>query len=354
MHAFTVAWTPVFDDAIIATNAFDAITAHPRLVGIYTEASQQQVGSVYGLGPVLLWLLSLPTHMPGDWALPLTAGLVNAASILGVVALARRRGGKPFMFLTAGALAAMCGSLPSEALHDILNPSLALLPFTLLLFLAWSLACGEFRLLPLTVLVTSFVVQAHFSMGVASLAMLAIGVGGLSICTIRGRRRSPSRTRRELRRWLLASLAVALVCWAPPLVDQVVHRPGNLALIVETARTDEPRIGERLGWYHLERTIGIWPWWLKSPSAGPGRLFDTLSPPPAAGLVSCALILGGLTIVLLLGLAATTRGRRRCRGARSGAQRDGRNYDRLGAHEARALHREGNTLDVAGRHVRAG
>ena len=79
-------WTPVFDDAVIATRSFDVFSAHSPLVGTYSDASLPSVGSVYGAGPLLYWLLAVQVRFLGDWALPVTMGVVNTASIMGVVA----------------------------------------------------------------------------------------------------------------------------------------------------------------------------------------------------------------------------------------------------------------------------
>ena len=79
-------------------------------------------------------------------------GIVNTLAIIGAVALARRRGGLVLMFAAAIAIALLCQSLPSESLHDIWNPAAGLFPFLLLIFLGWSVACGDVGLLPLTAL----------------------------------------------------------------------------------------------------------------------------------------------------------------------------------------------------------
>src|SRR5271169_4274455 len=97
------------------------------------------------------------------------------------------------MFATAIAVALMCQSLSAETFHDVWNPSAGLFPFTLLIFLCWSLACGEYRLLPVTVLVASFVVQAHLTYLPATAGLMVIGIGGLAISLAFGRR---ARTRR--------------------------------------------------------------------------------------------------------------------------------------------------------------
>ena len=56
------------------------------------------------------------------------------------------------MLASALGIALMCQSLPTESLHDIWNPAAALFPFLALVFVGWSLACGEHRLLPLAAL----------------------------------------------------------------------------------------------------------------------------------------------------------------------------------------------------------
>lgn len=98
-RALIAGWTPVFDDALIATRAFDVFTVHSSLVGPYSDASVPVVGHVYSPGPLLFWLLAPQTRLLGDWALAVTMGVVNTAAILGVVSLARRRGGPVFMTL---------------------------------------------------------------------------------------------------------------------------------------------------------------------------------------------------------------------------------------------------------------
>src|SRR5260370_21488300 len=85
------------------------------------------------------------------------------------------------MFMSAAAMALMSRSLAPEVLRDVWSPSAGLLPFTLLSFLCWSLACGEYRLLPLTVLVASFVVQCQLAFVPPSLGLLAVGLVGLGL-----------------------------------------------------------------------------------------------------------------------------------------------------------------------------
>ena len=237
-------WVPLTDNALIALRSYDVLTTHPPLLGQCSAVSVAEVGAVYSLGPLLYWPLALPARFIGPVGFPLTIGVINVAAVMSVVALARRRGGSLLMFATALAVVVMCRSLPTEVL-DPFNPGAALLPFTLLIFLCWSLACGEYRLLPITVVVASFVVQCHLTYLLPTLGMLAVGGAGLAWRLLRGREAKPGG---RPRRWLLASLLVGLVCWSAPLLDQVVHRPGNLVALERTARAHQPDVGPASGW----------------------------------------------------------------------------------------------------------
>ena len=181
VRALIDGWMPAGDQANIATRAYDVLTSRTPLLGLHSDASAVTHHAVYSLGPMLFWLLALPARSGSSGALILTMGLLNTASIVGVIVLARRRGGRALMFITAIAVLLMSRSLAPEVLHDVWNPSAGLFPFTLLIFLCWSLACGEYRLLPLTVLVASFVLQCQLAFVPPTLGVLVVGVGGLGV-----------------------------------------------------------------------------------------------------------------------------------------------------------------------------
>jgi hypothetical protein len=204
-------WVPLADDGIVVLRAWDVLTEQSPLVGQFSTFSQG-VDSVYGPGPLLYWLLALPVRLFGVDGVVATIGLVNVASVMCAVALARRRGGVVLMFVTALALLVMCRSLPTETLYSPLNATAPLIPGTLLIFLCWSMACGELRLLPIAVLVGSFMAQSHLAYVAPVAGLLAASVGGFVYRRWRVRgARDPDERRRD-RRWVLAALAVGLVC----------------------------------------------------------------------------------------------------------------------------------------------
>jgi hypothetical protein len=290
VHAVAVGWFPLGDDAITSVRSFDVLSTHPPTLGPISTSSLLIGHPVLSPGPMLFWLLALPVRFgrPGP---AIAIGLVNVACVIGIVALARRRGGQPLMFATGAAVAAMSGSLDSYVWHDLWGPAATLLPFTLLLFLAWSIGCGEYRLLPLAVLVASFTVQSHLTYALPTALVLVPALGFLVL----SRPRVP-------RRWIWASLAVLVVCWALPLADEVVHRPGNAERIVQAANAVDQSYGASGGFHSVVHAVGIPPWWLQEPRTPFGRLAEVIQDPAPSAVVTALLVLAllcGLVVVAL-------------------------------------------------------
>jgi hypothetical protein len=280
-------WLPLADDAIIAVRSYDVLTTHPPLVGQFSASSAVIDEAVHSPGPLLFWLLAIPVRL-GGVAPAITMGIVNTLAVIGVVALARRRGGMPLMFAAGAGVALMCVSLDAAILHDVWNPAAGLLAFTLLIFIAWSLACGEWRLLPLAALVASFTAQTHLSLALPAAVMTVIAPGFL----VASRPRIP-------RRWVVATAAVIAVCWIGPLVEQVIHRPGNVELILRVATDDGPTFGAEAGWRAVVHSTGVPPWWLRPPRGG-DRFFDVSVSPPWGTTVTALLIIAALVVLTVI------------------------------------------------------
>ncbi len=343
VRAVRADWVPAGDDGIIATRGWDVLSSHTPLVGQYSEAGLVVHGQLmHSPGPMLYWLLALPARFGSVTSLAVTMGAVNTLAIIGVVVLARRRGGLILMFATAIGIALMCQSLPTEALHDVWNPAAGLFPFLLLVFLGWSLACGERRLLPATVLVASFVTQTHLMYAAPTAVVLAVGLGGLLIGALRRRRcaRSPehetqpqapppaqrsqpqaqllppvkqsqpqaqapppARRPERIWPWALAALVLAAACWTAPAIDQIEHSPGNLTMIVRTAEHRGPTLGATVGWHAVVRSVGVRPWWLYVPGSEWERKYDVRETPSGTRVDSTIALLAALALVGLIGAA---------------------------------------------------
>ncbi len=314
-------WIPAGDDGIIATRGWDVLTAHTPLVGQYSEAGLVVHGQVmHSPGPMLYWLLALPAHYGSVASLAVTMCVLNTLAIVLCVALARRRGGFVLMFAAAFGISLMCQSLPGEALHDIWNPAAALFPFLALLFVGWSLACGEYRLLPLAALLSSFVLQTHLMYLAPTLVVLGVGLGGLALRLMLGRlaarraaaateissspgdaeEKAPAPRRARVWPWALGALIVLCVCWTAPVVEQLQESPGNFTMIARTVEHRGHTLGSRTGWHALVRAVGERPWWLYVPASEWERKLDVLHAPSSAQTNSALAVLAALVAALLV------------------------------------------------------
>jgi len=302
LRALLDGWIPAGDQANIATRAHDVLTSRTPLVGLHSDVSAVTHHTVYSLGPMLFWLLALPARVASPGSLTFTIGVANTAAIVGVTVLARRRGGRALMFVAALAVVLMARSLAPEVLHDVWNPSAGLLPFTLLIFLCWSLGCGEYRLLPLTVLVASFVAQCQLAFVPPSLGALMIGMVGLGVSLRSARTGLDAGSRRRVRRWVLAAALVAVACWTPPAIDQIKGRPGNLTAIVRTAQANTSTLGAATGWHAVVLAVGVRPWWLTNPASAFERKREVRATPSTLASASAVLALCALLIIVVVGI----------------------------------------------------
>jgi hypothetical protein len=286
-------WTPVGDNAYVATRAYDVFTSRTPLVGQRSSGASTVVdNTAYSPGPLLFWLMAIPARLPDGIFLMLTMGAVNVAMVMGTVGLALRRGARVLMFATAAAIPVMLASLPAAVYSDIWNPSAPLMPLMLLIFLAWSLACGEYRLLPLAVVVASFAAQTHLAFVGPVVAVMAAAVAcGLLLGTLR----------RWPRRWMVGSLMVLLVCWSAPLLDQATNRPGNLVVLKRSALAEEPSLGFNAAWRAVVHMVGVPPWWLQEDRNALVRANDLAARPGAFQIATAGLVLMALAVCTVAG-----------------------------------------------------
>ena len=181
-------------------------------------------------GPALLYVLAVPYRLlaGSSIALPLGALAINGASVAGMAVVARRRGGAPLLLITLLGCALVMRSFGPEQLRLPWHAWVTVFPYGLLVFLTWAMACGDRWGLPVAVLVGSFVAQTHVGYVALALPLVAFGAAWL-LATQRNdltRLRWPS----------LCALAVAVLAWLPPVVDELTGDPGNATLLVRWFR----------------------------------------------------------------------------------------------------------------------
>jgi hypothetical protein len=218
-------YTPTADNAIIELTTRD-VGHHPVLVGLVSRDGWSHPG------PALFYLLAAPYRLTGSSSigLPLGALAINGAAIAGMAVVARRRGGLSLMLLTLLALGLLVRALGPEFLADVWNPYIPVLAFGFFLFLTWAMTCGETWALPVAAGVGSFCIQTHVGYLPLVIPLLVWGVAWLVWSMARAGRLV------ALARAGLVTAAVLSVLWLPPLIDELVHSPGNLTEIADYFR----------------------------------------------------------------------------------------------------------------------
>ena len=216
-------------------------------------------------GPTGFYLLALPARLTRQNSIGLALGVlaVNAAAMAGILFLARRRGGTPLLAVTAGLLAVFVHGLGPAFLVDVWHPSLPVLPFTLLLFLCWSVALGDRWALPVALGVATFCVHEHVGYVVVATVPFLVA----SAIAFRSAWAGPREERRDrLRAWrrpAVVALVVGLVLWAPPIIDEIEGDPGNLILLgayFNDGDGEQPA-GLEFGWQRQSQALGARPTW---------------------------------------------------------------------------------------------
>ncbi len=235
-------WFPLGDDAVIAVKADDVFSGHPPLIGMPSTLSNVTAESAASertshLGPMLFWLIAIPERFGGrGLGVSLPVAMLAVAAMVGSVLAARRRLGDTAAIALAAGIAVMLVAFGRSVLATPWNPYVALLPLLWYLLLAWRVAVGEERALPLFVVVGSFVAQAHvlYLPTVGSVGVAALVAGWIA-------RRGEARRDRPwreagTRRSLLGTAVAGAVCWSTVIVDQAFTRDPNLSAVLHSAR----------------------------------------------------------------------------------------------------------------------
>ena len=248
-------YLPAADLALIEMQVRD-VGREAVLTGLYSREDWSHPGPAqfYVLAP-FYWLTG-----GASVGLYLGALAVNLASFVGMVIVARRRGGTPLLLMTLLAGSLLMRTLGADFLRDPWNCYLTVLPFGLVVFLVWSLTARDVWALPWAVGATSFVAQAHVGYVVLGLPLLALGVLWLGVGVLRD---GDGEQRRRLIRAALVAGLVGAVLWLPLLIDVVRNAPSNLGNIVEYFQSNAEEahtIGD--GWNVLSAQFSALPEWL--------------------------------------------------------------------------------------------
>jgi hypothetical protein len=252
-------WYPLLDLAQTELRVRDVGTRHSPLVGL---AGRIQAYGQQGShpGPISFWGLAVFYRLYGASSFAMQAACVTLHLIAmgGILAVAYRRGGVRIALAFAAVLAVLTHAYGAGTLTEAWNPYMPVLWWLLFLVAIWSVLVDDLAMLPVAVFAGSFCLQTHISY-----AGLVGGVTGLTVVVLaveawRRRREDPAVVRTTLR-WGALAAGLGVVLWIPPLIDQIIHDPGNASMIVENFRdpSDDP-IGMRVAGEMYGVHLNVW------------------------------------------------------------------------------------------------
>jgi hypothetical protein len=233
-------WAPVYDIALFEIRLRDVGTAHTPLIGFGGRLGKLQHGS--HPGPMAFYLLTPLYRLLGGtyWALRASVAAMNAFAIVSTLAIVGRRAGTWAVLAVGVAFSLIEAGYGLLTLTEPWNPYLPLFWFALFLAAVWSVADGERRLLPIVAATASICAEIH-----VSFVAICGGIGLFALVPfVRSFRRADARGRMEHLRLGFASVAIVLLLWIPPILEQLTHAPGNLRTIADYfAHPPEPSVG---------------------------------------------------------------------------------------------------------------
>jgi hypothetical protein len=250
-------WRPVLDLAQTEMRVRDVWSSDPPLTGLAGRIGTFGSGGSHP-GPLSFWALWPLYQLFGasSWALQAAALGLNAIAITLALWLAYRRGGIPVLLGVAAALALLTRAYGPSLLSEPWNPYMPMMWWFAFMIAVWSVLCDDAPALPIVVFAGSFCMQTHVSYVVL---IGGLGVFALGVFAYRWYRERGSSEHGRTTRWGLIAVGLAVVLWTPPVIDELVHSPGNLSILWDHFRhPPDPPIG--LGTGLEEFLVQLNPW----------------------------------------------------------------------------------------------
>lgn len=260
-------WQAIGDNGLMYVRTRDVFSSHVPLLGNWSSGSVKASAIFNHPGPLLFYLLAVPTRIFGPSGLAVGTALLNALAVVGIGLVTARRAGALVGAVSVAIAATLCWSMGNRLLFDPWTPSSLLLPSLLFLFLVWATSSGDLVMLPWVVGVGSLLLETNLEYALVVPLLGVWAVVGLAF-ELRGRRREQPdgwpALRRRAARTTAVSVLVLSACWIPPLIEEVVNgKQGNLSRMLSSAHGLRPGLGVHDALRLFGGITAVPPWWLR-------------------------------------------------------------------------------------------
>ena len=241
-------WRPSWDTAFIQLRVLDVGTGRTPLLGMPSTVSQSLAAPAHHPGPLHFWLLALPTLLTRSIpaGLAIAQAIVSAAlASLSLLAI-RSAGAARWLWSATTVWLIATVVMGDELLHDPWNPHMATVALLAAFISTTALWHGDSAIAIVALVVTASVAaQSHLSALIPAVALVI--AASVAVVRRRGWRSSG--------RQAVISSTVLVICWSGPLLDQLLHRPGNLRTLLTAGDSLGTSFGLVAGFDRLARTL---------------------------------------------------------------------------------------------------
>lgn len=276
-------WQPTGDVATIGLRSLDAWTSQAPLVGQPTTGEEYSGIPSNHPGPIANWTIGPVMRVLGPQAgILIGVALINGAAIGAALWLAFRRGGPNLLLIVGTLMALLIWSIGPGCLFDAYNSELPTFPIIAAALAAWAVLLRDLRVLPLFAVAASYGAQPHVAGATLVAPMVVIVIIGL----VSQWRRDPERVRAQ-RTWILLAAGLFLLCWIPPILQELAG-PSNLSALVRTRGSGGPAIGLAFVGELVATAVAPIPIFARTSGA-----YGFLVPRGPLAVVLAALVIGG-------------------------------------------------------------
>lgn len=251
-------WAPVYDMALFEMHVRDVGTRNTPLLGLAGRLSRLPNVGCHP-GPLAFYAFAPPYRLFGSsfWALRAVTTLSAVVAVLASLWIARRRTGTPGVVALGVVLAVLELGFGLLTFTEPWNPYVPVPWFVAFLLAIWSVIAGDVLFLPVAAMLGSFCGQTHISYlpvcgSLSAAAFLLVAIKW-------AREPVESRNRRTLGIACASTLALTIVVWSPPLLEEWRSPRGNLTILFDYFRNPpEPPIGFRRGIDLLLQHLDVW------------------------------------------------------------------------------------------------
>jgi len=212
------------DDATLETRVINA-GRDVQYLGPYSRFGWNHPGPLY-------FYILLPFYQlfsMGAQSLYVGAAFINIISVLVLLFYLHKSENNYFFFITAFFFSLyIFDFLGLHVFRNTWNPHVTILPFAAFIFVSAHLARGHLKVLPLSILFASFVIQTHIAYAPAAAVIFLVSILLYTLEKLKEHKKIKELFSKDRLKIILISAGLFIILWILPIIESLKNPPGNL------------------------------------------------------------------------------------------------------------------------------